>query len=113
MKCAPPKDKFCTLQHLTGAADAHGSVDELTDSNWSAYVTGYASVISQGGREFWKVHQVSADVSHEWTLDWNATLEDATPAMRLVSEDTTHQILSVVDVDLAHREIKIQTRREV
>jgi len=33
--------------------------------------------------------------------------------MRLICEGVTYEILSVIDIDLAHREIEIQTARAV
>jgi hypothetical protein len=33
--------------------------------------------------------------------------------MRLVNESVTYEIVSVIDVDLAHEEIEIQTKRAV
>jgi SPP1 family predicted phage head-tail adaptor len=69
--------------------------------------------MSKGGREFWKVNQVNADVSHVWKAQYSSELANATPAMRLMSEGVTYEILSVIDIDLNHREIEIQTKRAV
>lgn len=103
-------DKRIRIEQLTGTPDAHGFVDQEDDNNWSAYAVAYAAVQSKGGREFWKVDQMTADVTHEWTCQWSATLAAATPDMRLRSEGTTHELVSVIDVDLAHQRIKIQTK---
>jgi SPP1 family predicted phage head-tail adaptor len=70
-------------------------------------------VKSKGGREFWKVDQVNADVSHVWLCPYSKTLAAATPAMRLENEGVTYEILSVIDIDLAHKEVEIQTKRAV
>lgn len=104
------RDKKIVIQRLSGTADAHGHVVETTDANWSTYEQAYASVITKGGREFWKVQQTAADVSHVWNCDWSKKLMEATPDMRLVCEGKTHNIVSVIDVDEAHMEIQIQTR---
>ena len=112
--CLSTMNKSITIQSITGTTvDAHGAVDITTGSNWSTYVRTFASVISKGGREFWKVNQVNADVSHVWKAQYCSELANATPAMRLVSEGVTYEILSVIDIDLAHREIEIQTKRAV
>ena len=107
-------NKSVTLQHVVGTTvDAHGQVDKTTGSNWGTYTRTFAKVQSKGGREFWKVQQVNADVSHVWNCQYSKTLADATPDMRLICEGLTYEILSVVDIDLAHQEIQIQTKRAV
>lgn len=112
--CIGEMNKAITIQHITGTAtDAHGRIDITTASNWSQYVKTFAKVKSKGGREFWKVQQVNADVSHVWNCQYSKMMADATPDMRLLCEGVTYEILSVIDIDLAHREIEIQTKRAV
>jgi SPP1 family predicted phage head-tail adaptor len=107
-------DKKVSIEHLTGTtADAHGQVEQTTNSNWSLFCSAWCSVISKGGREFWKVQQVNADVSHVWKTMWSKTAANITPKMRLIHEGLTYEILSAVDIDLAHRQIEIQTKRAV
>ena len=112
--CTSKLHKSITIQSITGTTvDAHGAVDITTGSNWGTYLRTFEMVISKGGREFWKVNQVNADVSHVWKAQYCSELANATPAMRLVSEGVTYEILSVIDIDLNHREIEIQTKRAV
>ena len=112
--CIGEMRKAITIQSVVvTTVDAHGQVDKTTGSNWGTYLTTFAKVKSQGGREFWKVQQVNADVSHVWNCQWSAKLAAAVPEMRLVCEGVTYEILSVIDIDLAHREIEIQTKRAV
>lgn len=112
--CISTMNKSITIQSVTGTtADAHGQVDKTTASNWGTYTQTFARVKSKGGTEFWKVQQVNADVSHVWNCQWSNKLSEALPAMRLICEGVTYEILSVIDIDLAHREIEIQTKRAV
>lgn len=112
--CIGEMRKAITIEHLTGTTvDAHGQVNQTTDANWGTYLRTFAKVKSQGGREFWKVQQVAADVSHVWNCQYSRDLAAATPSMRLICEGNTYEILSVIDIDLAHQEIEIQTRRAV
>ena len=118
MPCIAQYDKKIQIEQLVtvaegGTADAHGHIDNTADENWFAYESAFASVQSKGGREFWKVDQVNADVSHVWKCQYTKALAAVTPDMRLVSESVTYEIQSVVDIDLAHREIEIQTKRAV
>ena len=106
-------DKRIKIESLSGTADAAGHVDPTTDANWTTYANSYASVVTKGGKEFWKVQQVNADVDQSWRMPWSRSIAAATPDMRLIYEDVTYEILSVVDVDLAHKEVEIQTRRTV
>ena len=113
MACVSSFDQFIELQSLSGTADSHGFVDESDSTNWTTYEESYASVISKGGREFWKVEQVGADVSHVWRCPFSDRMAAATPDMRLIHETTTYEVLSVVDVDLAHHTVELQTKRAV
>jgi len=112
--CIHEMSKSITIQHVVGTAvDAHGHIDKTTAANWGTYIRAFAKVISKGGREFWKVQQVNADVDHVWTVPYSSQVASATPDMRLTCDGVTYEIQSVVDVDLAHREVQIQTRRAV
>ena len=111
--CLAEYTEFITIQSLSGTADAHGHVDKTEDANWSTFETAYSRVQSKGGREFWKVDQVVADVSHVWTAQWTTNLASATPDMRLIHDGNVYEILSVIDIDLAHEEVQIQTKRAV
>lgn len=112
MKCKAKRDKRVTVQQLRGTADGHGHVDNTTNANWSDVCVAWCSVVSKGGREFWKVSQVNADVSHVWRTDWSRTTEALTPDMRIVYAGDVYEILSVINVDLANEEIEIQTKRK-
>ena len=115
MKCgngaAVRYDQRVTIQRLAGTPDAAGHIDPNTDANWSTYATAFASVKSRGGREFWRVQQVQSDVDFVFRCPWSPTLENATPAMRLMADGKVYEILSVINVDLANETIEIQTRR--
>lgn len=111
--CLTHFDKKIRIERLSGTADAHGHVDNTTESNWTQHATGWAKVISKGGREFWKVQQVNADVSHVWTVQYSKAVAAATPAMRLIHDGLTYEIMSVVNVDLNNNYVEIQTRRAV
>lgn len=113
-RCITAYDKPFTIESLTGTtADAHGHPVPTTESNWTKYTTGYADCVSKGGREFWKVQQTVSDVSHVWYTPWTTKLSNATPEMRLIHENTTYEIVSVIDIDNDHQEIEIQTKRAV
>ena len=113
MRCISEYNKKISIQQLTGTADDHGFIDNTLETNWTEYEAAYASVESKGGREFWKNQQVVADVSHIWRCQWTRKLDVAGPEMRIVCEGITYEIISVEDVDLAHREMEIRTKRAV
>jgi len=113
MKCNDDYRHKITIERPAGTADAYGHLDLTSDANWTAVCQSYAMVTSKGGREFWKVQQVNADVTHVWKCPWTKTLNATTPDMRLKHEGLYYEILSVIDIDLAHEQIEIQTRRAV
>ena len=112
-KCISEYTKKISVRQLAGTADAHGHIDNTAEANWSQLTASYAKVQSKGGREFWKVDQVTGDVSHVWWCPYSKTLATAGPEMQLVCESVVYEIVSVIDIDLAHQEIEIQTKRAV
>ena len=113
MRCIASYDKKIRIETLSGTADAHGFIDNTDDTNWSLHEAAFASVQSKGGREFWKVDQVNADVSHVWRCQWSKKLATVTPDMRLTHDGKTYEIMSAIDIDLAHEVVEIQTKRAV
>ena len=115
MKCksVAQYDKKVRIEKPNGTADAHGHVDLTNDDNWQLVISPFCSCMSKGGREFWKVAQVNADVSHVWKTQYSKTLINCTTDHRLVFDGHEYEILSIADVDLDNREIEIQTRRAV
>ena len=113
MRCPTKYDKPIQIRQLSGTADAHGHIDETDPANWIEYTTGFADCVSKGGREFWRIQQVNADVSHVWYTQWTPTMVKATPEMRLVHEGLVYEMISVIDIDNDHQEIELQTKRAV
>ena len=102
-----------TIQRLAGTPDAAGHVDGQIDANWTVYAGSWAAVETRGGREFWKIQQVNADVDSVWYLPWSPALDKTTPDMRIQHEGKVYEILSVQNLNLENREIEIQTRRKM
>lgn len=110
MRCVGKYNERLTIESLKGTADAHGHIDNTSNDNWKTYTSSYATVMTRGGREFWKVDQQAADVTHVWRCPYGKALAAATPDMRLKHEGLFYEIVSVVDLDMKHEEIEIQTR---
>ena len=114
MKCIAEYNKLVKVEKVTATTlDAAGHVDKTAAASWATYGTAWCAVQSKGGREFWKVDLVAADVSHVWRTQYTTEAAAITPQMRIVWESKTYEVLSVIDIDLAHEEIEIQTRREL
>lgn len=113
--CLSHYSKKVTVQKLdpNASADAHGVVDQTNDANWITHCKLWCAVQSKGGREFWKVDQVNADVSHAWRTQYSSEANAITPEMRLSYDGGIYEVASVVNVDLADHEIEIQTVRAV
>ena len=94
-------------------ADAHGHVDKSDASNWIQQSKQFCRTETKGGREFWKVDQVNAEVNCVFWCPYSTEAIAITPEMQIHWEGNTYEIASVVDVDLAHEEIEIQTVRAV
>ena len=109
--CITAYDKNILIEALTGTTtDAANEVDPTNDANWTTHTPAAASVQSKGGREFWKVDRVDATVSHVWRCPYSAKLATADPDMRLKHNGAIYFIMAVVDINLAHEVIEIQTR---
>lgn len=106
-------DHYVDIQQASGSADAHGHID-LTDANsWSSLTMAWAKCTSKGGREFWKVDKVEADVTHVWMVPYDSTLDTMSPKDRLVHDSVTYEIVAAFNVDNADLEFEVQTRRAV
>jgi len=112
-KCTDNYNKKVRIEQLTGTDDAHGFVDQSKDANWSKYADAWCRVMSRNGKEFWKVQQVNDTVDYVWWCRYSKQMEQATPDMRMVYDGNVYEILSVIDIDLEHCEIQLQTRRAV
>lgn len=112
-KCNDNYNKKVRIERLRGTEDAHGFIDQSDDSNWSKYCDAWCRVVSKNGREFWKVQQVNDTVDYVWWARYSKQLADATPDMRIVYDGFVYEILSVIDLDLEHNEIQMQTKRRV
>lgn len=110
-KCTDNYNKKVRIEHLAGTEDAHGFIDQSKAANWSKYADAWCRVVSRNGREFWKIQQVNDTVDYVWWARYSKTLETITPDMRLVYDGKIYEILSVIDIDLAHEEVQFQTRR--
>ena len=113
MVCTSNYNRKVVIESLSGTEDAHGHIDNTDDSNWSQYVVSYASVTSKNGKEFWKLDKVDSTVTHLWKCPWSKLLASATTKMRLIHESVTYEIMSVIDIDLAHDEVHVQTKVSV
>lgn len=110
-RCIAEYDQKIYVEQIDGTADAHGHIDLTADSSWAQLMPAYAKCESKGGREFWKVHIVEADISHVWWIPWSKTADTITPKMRIKHKDVVYEIVSVININLANDEIEIQTRR--
>ena len=103
MRCSADYDKSIAIEELRATAkDEFGEVDRFDPANWAEYC-----------REFWKADHASAEISHIFYCQWNSTLAAATTAMRVEFEGDRYEIVSLIDINGDHREIEIQTKREV
>jgi len=114
MRCSADYDKSIAIEELRATAkDEFGEVDRFDPANWAEYCREFADLVSRGGREFWKADHASAEISHIFYCQWNSTLAAATTAMRVEFEGDRYEIVSLIDINGDHREIEIQTKREV
>jgi SPP1 family predicted phage head-tail adaptor len=97
----------------SGTADAHGHIDLTNANSWSSYSAAWAKCVSKGGREFWKVDQVNADVTHVWYVAYDSSLDAITTDDRLIHDHTVYEIVAAFNVDNADVEIEVQTKRAV
>ncbi len=106
-------DLKVTFETPSGTADAHGHIDLTNLSNWSSFSSAWAKCVSKGGREFWKVNQVNADVSHVWYVAYDSSLDAITPDDRLIYDQTRYEIIAAFNIDNANLEYEIHTKRAV
>ena len=90
--------------------DANEEVDLTDDRNWETYAIRWAEVQTKGGREFWKVDKVDAEVSHLIRIPYDRLTLFIHPAMRIRLGDRTINIVAAYDVDEMHEVVEIQAK---
>lgn len=90
--------------------DAHGEVDLTNEANWETYAVRWAEIQSEGGKEFWKVNKVNAEVSHLIRIPYDRLTLGIDSKMRIRLGDRTINIVSVVDPDERHEVIEMQCK---
>ena len=100
------KTRRLAIEQPVDGTDAHGDV--LT--TYTTVATVWASIEPLRGEERFEAQQVTADVSHRIRIRWARDLAAMTPKWRLRLGDTLFDVLSVVDIGFAHRELEISAK---
>jgi len=90
--------------------DAHGEVDLTDDRNWETYAVRWAEIQTKGGREFWKVDKVEAEVSHLIRVPYDRLTVGITSQMRIRFMQRIINIAAVYDVDEMREVIEMQCK---
>ena len=90
--------------------DAHGEVDLTVDGSWETHVARWAEIQTKGGREFWKVDKIEAEVSHLIRVPYDRLTLGINSGMRIRLGDRTINIVSAIDVDERHEVIEMQCK---
>lgn len=90
--------------------DEHGEVDQTNSDSWEIHATRWAEIQTKGGREFWKVDKVNAEVSHLIRVPFDRLTVRIDSQMRMRIGNRTINIVSVVDVDERHEVIEMQCK---
>lgn len=90
--------------------DAHGEVDLSESDSWEVYAVRWAEIQTKGGREFWKVDKVEAEVSHLIRVPYDRLTMGITPEMRIKFMGRIINIVSAIDINEMHEIIEMQCR---
>ena len=74
---------------------------------WTLVADRWAAVLPQAGREFYAAKQIHADVTHLITIRGPL---DVRPEMRIQMNGRLFDILSVIDVEERHQELRLLCR---
>ena len=90
--------------------DVSGEVDLTLDGSWETYAVRWSEIQTEGGREFWKVHKVEAEVSHLVRVPYDRVTIGINSRMRIRLEGRTINIVSAIDVDEMREIIEMQCK---
>ena len=79
--------------------DSHGEVDQTDDRVWETYAVRWAEIQARGGREFWKVDRIDAELSHLIRVPYDRLTMGITSQMRIKYMNRTINIEAAYDVD--------------
>lgn len=99
MRPGPMRHRVLLQQRVTGVDAAGGALN-----TWEKFAIRWASMDRAAGSEVWNSAQRSGRVPAVFRLRY---LEGVTPAMRLVFDGRTYNILSVVDQEGIRTELVI------
>ena len=90
--------------------DDHGEVDLTVDGSWETHAVRWAEIQTKGGREFWRVDKIEAEVSHLIRVPYDRLTAAVTPEMRIKFMSRTINIVSAINVDEMREKIEMQCK---
>lgn len=100
--------KRVTVQSKAATRDEYGA-EVIT---WQTYMSGWASVEPLRGREYLEARQAQADVDMRVRMRAQPG-KRPTPGMRVLFESRTLEIVSVIEVNEAGRELQLMCREQI
>lgn len=104
MTPAGNKNRRITIQRKTTATDTDGYKTET----WATYKSCMAWIQNMTGREFYSAQKLNAETQ---TLFITGYVSGVTTADRVLYNSVAYDILSVIDIGEAHRELHIAAKR--
>lgn len=101
-----------TIQKLKDnpVRDVNGEVDQTDAGSWETHAVRWAEMQTKGGREFWKVDKIEAEVTHLIRIPYDKFTLQITSEMRIIFETRTINIVAVYDPDEMHEVIEMQCK---
>ena len=106
------RDQATTMIH-NGNQDAAGQPTYSNDADWSPVVIGWpVELVSVRGGETLRGRQVSADTSHVLFGEYYGG-NGVSPEQRCVINGESYNVVSAMDLDGTHTELRVELRRDV
>lgn len=90
--------------------DVNGEIDLADERNWETHASRWAEIQTKGGREFWKVDKVEAEVTHLIRIPYDNFTKSITSEMRIKFENRFINIAAAYDIDESHDVIEMQCK---
>ncbi len=92
------------IQRFSGEVDVYGDPQYRDDAQWTDVCALWASVSPVSGKIFYAAQQAQAEVSHSVCVRYRAGL---TTSMRVKYGDRIFRIVSILDPEERHEELRL------
>ena len=102
-------DRRCQVLRVASTAivDANGEIDLTRADSWEVWRERWFRILPRQGKEFWRLQQVDAQITHVLQTLCDSESSQITSAMRVRFKGRIFELTSIINVEEADKLIEI------